>query len=78
MAATLTEEGTVNEDGAVLESAITVLLVEDFDSVTVQVVLVLDARLAAAHCSEDTVGRVASESVAGADVPFSVAVTVAV
>ena len=48
-AATLTEDGTVNWDGALLESAITVLLVVDFDRVAVQVVLALEARLAAAH-----------------------------
>src|ERR1039458_2748466 len=78
LAATLTEAGTVNWDGALLESVTTVLLVADFDRVTVQVVLALEARLAAAHCSEDMVGRVASESVTGLDKPFNVAVTVAV
>ena len=49
LAATLTEDGTVNWDGALLESVITVLLVVDFDRVTVQVVLALEARLAVAH-----------------------------
>jgi hypothetical protein len=49
LAATLTEDGTVNWDGALLESVTTVPLVVDFDRVTVQVVLALDARLAAAH-----------------------------
>ena len=49
LAATLTEDGTVNWDGALLESVTTVLLVVDFDRVTVQVVLALEARLAAAH-----------------------------
>ena len=49
LAATLTEDGTVNWDGALLESATTVLLVADFDRVTVQVVLALEARLAAVH-----------------------------
>ena len=49
LAATLTEDGTVNRDGALLESATTVMLVADFDRVTVQVVLALEARLAAAH-----------------------------
>jgi hypothetical protein len=77
-AATLTEDGTVSRDEALLESVTTVLLVVDFDRVTVQVVLALEARLAAAHCSEDMVGRVASESVTGLDEPFNVAVTVAV
>ena len=56
LAATLTEDGTVNRDGALLESVTTVLLVVDFARVTVQVVLALEARLAAAHCSEETVG----------------------
>ena len=49
LAATLTEDGTVNRDEALLESVTTVLLVADFDRVTVQVVLALEARLAAAH-----------------------------
>jgi hypothetical protein len=49
LAATLTEAGTVNWDGALLESVTTVLLVADFDKVTVQVVLTLEARLAAEH-----------------------------
>ena len=78
LAATLTEDGMVSRDGALLESVTTVLVVVDLDRLTVQVVLALDARLAAAHCSEDMVGRVASESVARTDEPFSVAVTVAV
>ena len=49
LAATLTEAGTVSRDEALLESVTTVLLAVDFDRVTVQVVLALDARLAAAH-----------------------------
>ena len=49
LVATLTEDGTVNWDGALLESVTTVLLVVDFDRVTVQVVPALEARLAAAH-----------------------------
>jgi hypothetical protein len=49
LAATLTEDGTVNRDGALLESVTTVLLVVDFDRVTVQVVPALEARLEAAH-----------------------------
>ena len=47
--ATLTEDGTVNWDGALLESVTTVMLVVDFDTVTVQVVLALEAKLAAEH-----------------------------
>ena len=49
LVATLTEAGTVNRDEALLESVTTVLLVADFDRVTVQVVLTLEARLAVAH-----------------------------
>jgi hypothetical protein len=49
LAGTLTEEGMVNAAGVLLESATTVLLLVDFDSVTVQVVLALEPRLAAAH-----------------------------
>jgi hypothetical protein len=49
LVAMLTEDGTVNWDGALLESVTTVLLVADFDRVTVQVVLALEARLEAAH-----------------------------
>jgi hypothetical protein len=50
LAETLTEDGTVNWDGALSESVTTVLLlVVDFDRVTVQVVLALEARLAATH-----------------------------
>ncbi len=64
LAATLTEDGTVNTDEALLESVTAVLLVVDFDRVTVQVVLALEARLAGRHCSEDTVGRVAGERAA--------------
>jgi hypothetical protein len=78
LAATLTEGGTVNRDEALLESVTTVLLVADFDRVTVQVVLALEARLAVAHCREDRVTAGATrESVTGLDEPFNVAVTVA-
>ena len=49
LAATLTEDGTVNAEEALLESVTTVLLVAEFDRVTVQVVLALEARLAAEH-----------------------------
>jgi hypothetical protein len=84
LAATLTEDGTVNRVEALSESVTAVLLpvvllTLEFDSVTVQVVVALDTRLAAAHCREEMVGSVAvdRESVAGWDEPFSVAVTVA-
>ena len=49
LAGTFTEDGTVNRDGALSESVTMVLLVVDFDRVTVQVVLAVDASLAAAH-----------------------------
>ena len=49
LAATLTEEGTVNAAVALLESATAVLPAEDFDSETVQVVLALEAKLVVAH-----------------------------
>jgi hypothetical protein len=78
LAATLTEGGTVNTVEALLESATTELTAADFDKATVHVVLALEAKLAAVHCREDMAGSVTSESVAGWDEPFSVAVTVAV
>jgi hypothetical protein len=49
LGATLTEVGTVNTDEELLEIATRVLLAVDVDSVTVQMVLALEARLAAAH-----------------------------
>jgi hypothetical protein len=49
LAGTLTEDGMVNAAGVLLERATTELLLVDFDSVTVQVVLALEPRLAAAH-----------------------------
>jgi hypothetical protein len=61
VAGTLTEDGTVNTDGTLLVSVTTVLLVLEFDSVTVQVVLALEARLAARHCREVTLGSVPDE-----------------
>ena len=78
LADTLTEDGTVNAGEALLERATAVLVVAGFERVTVQVVLVLEARLAAAHWREETVSGDTSESVTGLDEPFSVAVTVAV
>src|SRR5260370_42536082 len=45
LAATLTEDGMVRRVEALLESATTVLLVVDFDRVTVQGVLALEGRL---------------------------------
>ena len=77
LAGTVTEEGTVNRDGALLESATTVLPAEDFDKVTVQVVLALEARVAAAHCRDESVtGGDTRERVADVEEPFSVAVSV--
>src|ERR1035437_4571564 len=75
--ATLTEAGTVNRDEALLESATTVMLVVDFDAVTVQVVLALEARLAAGPCRAGGGSGAIGERVAGADEAFNVAVTVA-
>jgi len=61
-----------------LEIVTEVPIEADFDKATVHVVLALEAKLAAVHCREDMAGSVTSESVAGWDEPFSVAVTVAV
>jgi soluble P-type ATPase len=76
-AATVTEAGTVSADGTLFERVTTLLAEVDFESVTVQVVLALGARLAAVHCRDETVGRIARERLAVADEPFSVPVTVA-
>ena len=78
MAATLTEAGMVNWDEALLASRTVALLMVGFDKVTVQIVLALGNRAAAAHCSEEMVGRVARVRVADWDEPFRVAVRVAV
>jgi len=77
LAATLTEVGAVKTEGALLVSVTGVLLATDFVRVTVQVVLALGARLPAAHCRDETVGRVERDRLAVADEPFSVPVTVA-
>ena len=76
-AATLTEDGTVKTEGALLVIVTAVLLVTDFVRVTVQVVLALDARVVAAHCRVEMAGRVVSESVTDWDEPFREAVMVA-
>jgi hypothetical protein len=55
---TVTVVGIVRTDGALPESATTLALVADWESVTVQVVLVLEVKLWAVHCREDRVGRV--------------------
>ena len=78
LAATLTEAGMVNCDDTLLASRTVALLMVGFDKVTVQVVLTLGNRVAAAHCSEEIVGRVARVRVADWDEPFRVAVRVAV
>jgi hypothetical protein len=54
------------------------LVAVGFDKVTVQVVPALGNKVAAAHCSEEIVGRVVRITVAVWDEPFSVAVTVAI
>ena len=76
--ARLTEAGMVNCDGALLASRTAALVMVGFDKETVQVVLELGNRVAAAHCSEEIVGRVARVSVADWDEPLSVAVRVTV
>ena len=77
LAGTATDEGTVNAVEALLESVTTELLLADFDSVTVQVALALEARVAGAHCSEVRVtGAATNESVVGTEEPFQVAVIV--
>ena len=81
LAATVTEAGTDNMDGALSESVTTVLPVAGFEKVTVQVVLELEARLAAPHWRPESVtvtGDNTRESVAYWDEPFNVAVMVAV
>ena len=75
--ATCAAEGTFNADGALSESVTIVSLVADFDSLTVQVVLAFEGRLAAPHCRLETVMGAVSEKVTGWDEPFSAAVTVA-
>jgi len=77
LAGTLMEAGTVNPVTALLKSATAVLPADGFDRATVQVVLALETRLAAAHCSEDMVESVVREIVAVCDELFNVAVTVA-
>ena len=76
--ARVTEEGMVNCDDTLLASRTVALLMVGFDKVTVQVVLTLGNRVAAAHCSEEIVGRVARASVTILDEPYRVAVRVAV
>jgi hypothetical protein len=78
LGARVTEEGMVNWDEALLASRTVALVMVGFDKETVQVVLALGNRVAAAHCSEEIVGRVARVSVAVWDEPFRLAVRVAV
>ena len=76
LAARLTEDGTVNNDGALPDSATTVLAAVSFEMVTVQMVLPFEVRLATAHWRVETVTGAAgatSEIVAAADEPFSAA-----
>jgi hypothetical protein len=77
LAATLTEAGMVKRVGALLASVTTVLTVAAFDSVTVHVVLALEARLAAPHCRVERVTEATNDRVTVLDEPFSVAVIVA-
>jgi hypothetical protein len=68
----------VNLEEALLASRTVALVMVGFDKVTVQIVLALGNRVAAAHCSEESVGRVARVSVTILDEPFRVAVRAAV
>jgi hypothetical protein len=61
---TVTEDGTVNSDGTLLVRATEVLLVTDFVRVTVQLVLALEARADAVHCTEEIAGKLDSKIVA--------------
>jgi len=77
-AATLTEAGTVKSDGALLASATRVVLTADLESVIVQVVLTLEARLASIHCRPEIVSGATREIVAALEELLRVAVTAAV
>jgi hypothetical protein len=68
----------VNWEEALLASRTVALVMVGFDRVTVQVVLALGNRVAAAHCSEEIVGRVARVRLADWEEPYRVAVRVAV
>ena len=79
-AATVTEAGTVKAAGAVLARAtLEPPAGAAFESVTVQVVEAFGARLAAAHCNDETVIVVGatSDRVADCEDPLREAVTVA-
>ena len=78
LAAKVTEAGVVNWEETLSVSATVALLMVGFDKVTVQIVLALGNRVAAAHCSEEIVDRVARVMVAVWDEPFRVAVRVTV
>ena len=78
LGARVTEEGMVNWEEALLASRTVALVMVGFDRVTVQVVLALGNRVAAAHCSEEIVGRVARVRLADWEEPYRVAVRVAV
>ena len=77
-AATVTEVGAANADDALFVRVTTVLLVAAFDSVTVQVVLPFEARLAAVQLSDVIVAGICSEMLALAEAPLSEPVRVAV
>ena len=78
VAATVTEAGTVSADDALLVKATTVALVDAFDNVTVQVVLLFDTKLAAVQLSAVVTVDHCKEMAAEAVAPFSDAVIVAV
>jgi hypothetical protein len=79
LAGTVMVPGTANKDGRLLESeTATPPAGAAFERVTVQVVLVLEPKVAVAHRRVERVTGATSESVTGLDEPFNVAVTVAV
>jgi len=77
-AATVTEAGTVNTVGALLASVTVVMAAADLESVMVQVVLALDAKLASIHCRPEIVSGATRESVAVLEELLREAVTVAI
>jgi hypothetical protein len=77
LAAMLTEEGTLNAEGALSESVTTVLLVVGFDRVAVQVLKVLGPRVVGAQASEETSTAAERVMVVLAELPLQEAVRVA-
>jgi hypothetical protein len=78
LASTVTEAGTVRAGEALLASATRVSADGGLESVTVQVAFALDARLAAAHWSEEMTSGATREMEADLEEPLRDAVMVAV